>query len=781
MFLITSIMFLASLVPIECRVTQEGGLKVDESEISLRCRAEGKDLQIRSSAEESDNPERTFAIVDRHKDTVFVGKALWKKIASGEVVGEWNIECMKDIATQDLSPNIRFHTSRYPSLTWTARGQTLKVGEKGYFRSETVKAMAFSLAEGKDVMFRFDNPTYVVARDYRKKSDSHVVRFGMYPKDMSFLKGDVISLKVYLSSPSGLNLHDYRLVRITESDKWIRLENFKDVLPGSALDFSSMGRCDAPSGKYGWLKARDGSFYFEGKEDEPQRFCGANLCMSANFVSHELADTLIDRLIAMGYNAVRIHHHDRDLKKNDNWDRLDYLIARGISKGLYFTTDLFVSRRVRYKELGLEGKGYIKGNLYKNLIPCYEPAFENWCRYAKEFLEHVNPYTGRAYKDEPAIALISLVNEGKLTGVGDKNYWPIKTEWERFGGEGKLRYNSEKFKEFEEYLAGKVWDRCSEYVRSIGCKALLTNDNNGLNHDESQGTASLYDYVDNHFYIDHPKFIGQRYKLPSRCRNVNIIKEGGMAMFKKDYVKTASKPYTVTEWNLCGPNRYRSMAGLVCGAMASVNGWDGLWRFAYSHTAADVADNPESFPSTFNLATDPLNLAAERAVISLFMRGDITDEAGLVMNTHTGTMKVVSDRTCGFFTYGGRYAAGPLEAMISGAPASLWVSSLDELPIETSERLLLVHITDVQGDGVTFADDTRTVLYKWGKGTLVEKGEAEISLALGSAESYAVYELKLNGERVRELETTANAGRLEFRVSTDGPSGGRIYYEIVRK
>ena len=37
-----------------------------------------------------------------------------------------------------------------------------------------------------------------------------------------------------------------------------------------------------------------------------------------------------------------------------------------------------------------------------------------WKAFAKNLMTHVNPYTGRAYKDEPALPLISLINEGGL-------------------------------------------------------------------------------------------------------------------------------------------------------------------------------------------------------------------------------------------------------------------------------------------------------------------------------------------------------------------------------
>jgi len=771
-----------TIPPLHISITKDGGLKIDNSVISLRCRTVEKEFKRVPDERESPANGRKFCFLDSNSDKVFEGSVNWKQETDGSVSGEYFIDCLRDVETQDLSPNISFPNSDYPDVTWTVAGETLKLGEKGFFKSATVKSMDFALPGAKHLVFNFENPTYVVARDYRKKSGKWLVRFGMYPKNMTFLKGDSIYFKVNLSSTSGIELKDFQTYDISESGNWVTIENCKDVVSGSALDFSHIANVDGPSGKYGWLKAKNGGFYFDNLPDVPQYFIGANLCMSANFVNHALADTLVERFIRLGYNAVRVHHHDRDLHDDGNWDNLDYLISKLIERGMYITTDLFVSRHVTYSELGLEGKGRISGNLYKNLIPCYRPAFENWCKYSREFLEHVNPYTGRAYKDEPAIAMISLINEGKLTGVGDKNYPPLKAEWERFGGEGRLAYNSKRFEDFEDYLNEKAFRMCSEFVRSIGCKALLSNDNNGTRHGMGEGCTDLYDYVENHFYVDHPKFIGARYKLPSKCMNINLTREMQKgAVMTKDFVKASPKPYTLTEWNMCGPSRYRGQAGLVFGALASINGWDGLWRFAYSHTAADVACNPNSFPSTFNLATDPLNLASERATVCLFKRHDITDPAGLTLDGKTGCISLVSPRTCGMFRYRGHDDAGPLSVAVKDTPATLWVSSVDGKDIESSDRLILVHLTDVQGNGVCFEDDSRTVLLKWGTGTLIEKGSADISLKLDSPARYTVYELRGNGERVRGLKSEVKDGRLCFTVSTQGPSGGRMYYEIIKK
>ncbi|MBR4611763.1 MAG: hypothetical protein IKO40_03515, partial [Kiritimatiellae bacterium] len=99
----------------------------------------------------------------------------------------------------------------------------------------------------------------------------------------------------------------------------------------------------------------------------------------------------------------------------------------------------------------------------------------------------------------------------------------------------------------------------------------------------------------------------------------------------------------------------------------------------------------------------------------------------------------------------------------------------------SSKRLLLVHLTDVQGDGTRYADESRQVLLKWGKGCLVECGEAEVELRLATGATPTVYSLDTAGNRTGEVPSRIEDGVLRFRVSTRGPDGkGCIYYEIAR-
>ena len=586
------------------------------------------------------------------------------------------------------------------------------------------------------------------------------------------------------------------VVEVVPCERWSRLDFRKDVVPGSALDFSGMGLQDAPAGKYGWLKNVGGHFEFEGMPDVEQRFYGVNLCYAANYLSHDDADMLVDRLVRCGYNTIRVHHHDGDWEKSEkNREELDYLIAQAIKKGLYITTDLYVSRPVKWRAIGIDRDGDMGKQLYKTYIGIYEPAFSNWCVHARAFLEHVNPYTGRAYKDEPAMPLISLVNEGKLGMRWDdkKNDERLAAAWHAFGGEGAPPAPTSgktllEHRRFNEWINRRVWERCSGYVKGLGARALLTNDNNGRWHGESESLTPCYDYVDNHFYVDHPKFLERRWQLPSKCENRNPILCGEPCLLYQSYAKGASRPYTITEWNFSGPGRYRAMGGILTGALASEQDWDGLWRFAYSHSNRNLKDNSQDGPGYFDCVTDPLIAASDRASVCLYLRRDA--EAGsLKEDKENGSMTLVSSRTCGGFAESGTIDAGPLSFAICTndvarriVPTTLWVSSIDGKPVTKSSRMLLTHLTDVQGAGVKFMDETRKVLLKWGKGCLVESGAAEVSLRLDKPERYQVWALASDGERRFAMSRRVENGALCFTASTRGADGkGVVQYEILRE
>ena len=422
-------------------------------------------------------------------------------------------------------------------------------------------------------------------------------------------------------------------------------------------------------------------------------------------------------------------------------------------------------------------------------------------------------------------------------------------------------------------MEAKMVARMKTFLRGIGCKALLTNDNCGSHFAPLQVASGEYDYIDDHFYVDHPSFLEQRWRLPSRCGNKNPILVRNLPPCRLGFTRMADKPFTVTEWNFSGPGMFRGVGGILTGAMAALQDWDGMWRFAYGHSYNDVLENPNHAPGYFNLGTDPLGQASDRASICLFLRGDIAplapekgvsllitpasekpegtkpfggspswsdaawnmrvssclapppgrrlsqlDAAGtnwesrhlgggiriipreqaeepavtnwalnvaanpaLGFDREKGAFTIDTPRTCGGFAPEGTIAAGPLAATLGGTAATVWASSLDGAPVATSRRILLTHLTDVQGEGAKFADPEKTILLKFGKGSLVRNGTAQIALALADPGAYTVYELETSGRRLGTVPAEVRDGKLSFTASVDGPHGARMLYEIEKR
>ena len=858
--------------------------------------------------------------------TISLGCCL--KLPAGAAFGRaWRIGDTTGVFSPPADGGLHLVTDSAASFAFDlgASGETLRVEVKGPLSPTTTNQSGQQADDNKGID--------CLIQDNSQWTPEFHIRLGALG-ERRLAKGETVSFSFTLSLASGepLAVKAASPCVIEPGGEWVPLDYRRDIVAGSALDFSGLRPSDAPAGRHGWLRNIGGHFEFEGLPGKPQRFCGVNLCLTANYPDHATADALSTRLRRLGYNAVRLHHHDgawaaahegRRMKDEgrradarggsgaeppsfaDDIDRLDYLLAKCFENGLYATTDLYVSRPVAWRDIGVDQDGEVDIHVFKMLCALYEPAFENWAKFAEDFLLHENPYTGRRYIDEPAMPLLSLINEGGFFvgwnsgGRDDPRVSAAWREWmtarraadpgfapdctpdqtPRMCWEGNVH---PAIAQWTGELEARMVARMKAHLRSLGCRALISNDNCGPHYAALQRATTDLDYIDDHFYIDHPRFPETPWKLPSTCQNANpLLASEHLLPSEQAFTRMFGKPFTLSEWNFTWPGRCRSMAGILTGAMAALQDWDGLWRFDYSHTRDNIGDRDIRESSFFDLAADPLAQAADRASLCLFLRGDLApltngvalwdtpesatppdktlwgyppwcdaawamrvgscldpaDAGGLrvlrreeaesgvapgapapslSLDRARGTLAVITPHTCGGFAPSGRLDAGPLSFEIiveqdgsalqdtsatnhsslvachsslrSGCPAptTLWVSSLDGAPIAYSSRLLLTHLTDVQGEGTRFADDTMTTLLAYGGRPLVRAGKAKIELRVNCPQilkSFSVHALSSAGMRVREVPFSFDSATGTLRFTADiaaNPDNATFLYEIVR-
>ncbi len=432
-----------------------------------------------------------------------------------------------------------------------------------------------------------------------------------------------------------------------EGKDWKPMRYNRDVKPGSALDFS--GILDAQAGKYGPVVIDGGGrFVFRDRPEIPARFYGTNFVGDSQFLEKEWAERLADRIASLGFNAVRFHHHDNTMTNRDNpkhdrkdttrplpemFDKLDYLIDCLRKRGVYYTTDVYVSRRnipaAELPELG----GIAAPGEYKALFWIDDAVYANWEKWARSFLCHVNPYTGVAMKDDPALVSLSLVNEGNpiswwnSTARSGEKYQEAFRRWLE---EEKLVPKDENDRErlFRNFLARRAeirYGQMKKFIRGLGCDVPLTDQNFRCDIRLSAERAE-YDFVDNHSYWDHPRFAENRWQLPVLPAQAHPLKRAKGVPGQLFPTRIFGKPFTITEFDYANPNRFRAAGSPFMAAYAAFQGWDGLWQFAYAHSRNTVVREGVA-SGFFDIGADPVKTFGERIAARIFLAGGIEPAA----------------------------------------------------------------------------------------------------------------------------------------------------------
>ena len=345
------------------------------------------------------------------------------------------------------------------------------------------------------------------------------------------------------------------------------------------LDYSYL--LDAPAGKHGFVESRKGHFYFE--DGTRARFLGFNVAARSNTPDHETADKLAERFASMGVNIIRLHAADAPIgDEPGSWsscreaplldyesgssrkfhkeglDRFDYFAAKLKEKGIYLHIDLIVAREFMDAD-GLDYPGGAPSCIKR--YPMYnERLIELQKEYAKELLCHINPYTGMALSDDPAVVTVQINNEetaikgtdngeqvklyrdevqrrfnnyllmkyvtrerlkeawtyegicalgdeedpvqGTVRGVDGGFYQPVNDPNGAWDGEcSPARYAD--FMEFGIHMNRKFYQMMKDYLHSLGVKVPIVTSN------LIAGAADVYghtdgDLMENNSYFNHP-------------------------------------------------------------------------------------------------------------------------------------------------------------------------------------------------------------------------------------------------------------------------------------
>ena len=378
------------------------------------------------------------------------------------------------------------------------------------------------------------------------------------------------------------------------------------------VDISTVFAEEKPAGKHGFVHADGDDLRFE--DGTLARFWGVNINGSANFPEKDYADKFASRLAQAGVNLVRFHQLDAEwathnifqFRKNqrltttrildpESLDRLDYLVYALKKQGIYLYMDLMTYRKFKTAdgvELAQELKDSAKpfSTVNQRLIDLQkEFATQLWC--------HQNPYTGLAYKDDPAFVLTEITNECDLitnncdipAGQPGHSYsMEVRLRFRDWLEERGIRYDWETcdmkkqvqpILDFKIHLTRAYYREMYDHLRAIGVKIPIT----GTNWNKTPGLIPCQqdmDFTDTHAYFHKDFEWGVEEKT---CAHIRITDQKSI-LAKQSAMKLAGKPFFISEWDVPWPNSYRAEAPIYYAAVCALQGWSGMAVHTYSYS-----------------------------------------------------------------------------------------------------------------------------------------------------------------------------------------------------
>jgi hypothetical protein len=435
---------------------------------------------------------------------------------------------------------------------------------------------------------------------------------------------------------------------------------------------------DAPAGKDGFVHIRNGHLVTDG--GKRILFWGVHLTDwskgSVLLPPKEDSPMWAATLARFGVNIVRLHFLDLpaprgliDATRDDTQhfdsgqlDRLDFLVAELKKRGIYVDLNLNVGRTFKK---GDEIPDYEVGHWSKGVTLFDARMIELEKDYARQILVHLNPYTKSEYRNEPAVALVEIVNENGLwigfpppgptfakELTGQYNAWLQKTrsaaeiarlreltgvqtdiaipllKASEVAAAPKERFDAEIsfYMDAEDHF----FQDMSAYLKNtLGVKVpIIGTADHGHSNSAYPLVSSLshMELLDGHVYWEHP---GSR--EPKNMPMVNDPLHSTVVQLSR--TAFAGKPYTVSEFNHPFPNDWGSEGIPILAAYGSFQDWDAIILYTFEPKLAP--DWPPYIGDAFDISLDPVRMTELATGALLFRREDVRPALKTVERTYS--------------------------------------------------------------------------------------------------------------------------------------------------
>jgi hypothetical protein len=620
-----------------------------------------------------------FEVNKADGQVIMVKQRVWKS-ADKEISINYELSAEKDVPLTMLIMNVAFEKKfqdgdiLFKHADGTDSTIPLSVGGPGLepeskmlvFRSKTIGDFNAAIVPALPVAYH-GNLRIQLAADLFKAGKKSVTITFQLPGAASLLvkQADIDSLS-----------------KVVPGTDWFPVTATNDIKP-SVIGFEDW--LDKPAGKHGpVLMVGD---HFEFADKAKVKFWGTNLSYALNAPEKKQAEYTAARFAKYGVNALRMHKFTGP----DGWegigdtndvtkmtpaglDRLDYFANELTKNGVYYGwSHTFMmkvqpgnkDRLLAYDEI----KNNLGGNTYA-LINYAEDCQDLMIEMVVNLLKHKNPYTGKTYAQDPALAFIELQNEDDIFFYTTENAYNKCPTYAKNLRERYATWLQQKYQDQAGLTA--AWGDALKADESLDAKNVAIQPNpwfmgadnlpnqQGGNRQRLLDNAAFFHDVQNAFYGRFAKairdtgykgpLVGSPWQAPSGLPHYYNLKSDylvgyidrhnyfgtalddtmlgkpGSGYFSSGLQQVADRPFGLSEWIHVYPSLYSAEGPAILAVYGmGLQGWDASYQFQSANIANSFSDIAGNFPWGVWNADVPTQIGQFPALARMIMRGDIQE------------------------------------------------------------------------------------------------------------------------------------------------------------
>jgi hypothetical protein len=406
-------------------------------------------------------------------------------------------------------------------------------------------------------------------------------------------------------------------------------------------------------------------------------------------------------------------------------------------------------------------------------------------RFADALLSHVNPETGLALKDDPALAWVALASERSLFDLIDKPDALPPSQADALRDRAKADRKPLGRASWQAIEAAQ-WSGLAADLRALGLKVPIAGSSHFRREPEfaaSQRAEGL-DLIDDRLFWEFPRFADPERRSLIRRPTPELV---ALAEAKRapslPYVVGQHAHYTEGAWALPweGPDL------LFAAALARASGWDALvrrgvsrWPELWGRNASGTGTGQDVFVLPEIINGNPQVFALLPHASALLLRDTGRDSPAELPGSW--------DRRAGRFLIDAPHSVG-IAGVLDGARVSrdgltlesrapmgaVVASSVGEEPIAEADRLLVTAVARVQPTDLQWVDHGKREVADPGRPPLrVEPIRASITWDRPGAVS--AFALDNSGRRLAEVGGIRTDTGTRFVLET---TNGQLHWELV--